>query len=94
MEFDVKGATGIEEELDREFNIYPNPADEKLFIESNSQSQNLDLAIYNMTGQLVKKGLFRNTGTIELNVSDLTKGIYILKINTDTDSYNTRIIIQ
>ena len=94
MEFDVRGTTGIEEELDREFNIYPNPADEKLFIESNSQSQNLDLAIYNMTGQLVKKGLFRNTGTIELNVSDLTKGIYILKINTDTDSYNTRIIIQ
>jgi hypothetical protein len=94
MEFDVKGATGIEEELDREFNIYPNPANEKLFIESNSESQNLDLAIYSMTGQLVMKELFRNTSTIDLDVSGLTKGIYILRINTDKDSYNTRIIIQ
>ena len=94
MEFDVKGATGIEEDLDMEFNIYPNPANEKLFIESNTQSQNLDLAIYNMTGQLVMKELFHNTNTINLDVSGLTKGIYILKLNTDKDSYNTRIIIQ
>jgi hypothetical protein len=94
MEFDVKGATGMEEELDREFNIYPNPADEQLFIESNSQSQNLDLELYNMTGQLVKKETFRNTSTIGLDVSTLENGIYILKLNTGTNTYNSRIIIQ
>jgi hypothetical protein len=94
MEFDVRVATGIKEELDNEFKVYPNPANEQLFIEKNSQSQNLDVEIYSMTGQLVMKELLRNTSTVSLDVSGLTKGIYILKLNTDTDSYNTRIIIQ
>lgn len=94
MEFDVKGATGIEEELNREFKVYPNPANEQLFIETGSQSQNIELELYNMTGQVVLRESFRNTSTIGVDVSGLTKGIYIMKLRTDKDSYNTRIIIQ
>jgi hypothetical protein len=94
FEFDVKGATGIKEQSDRQVNIYPNPASEQLFIELNDISRNLDVEIYNMTGQLIKNEIFHNISTIEMDVSGLTKGIYILKLNTDKETFNTRIIIQ
>jgi len=94
MEFDVRGATGIKEEFSGQFNVYPNPADEKLFIELNDAVQKLNVEIYSITGQLVKNEIFHNISTIGMDVSDLTEGIYILKLNTDKESYNTRIIIQ
>jgi hypothetical protein len=47
-----------------------------------------------MTGQLIKNEIFHNISTIELDVSGLMKGIYILKLNTDKETYKTRLIIQ
>jgi hypothetical protein len=94
MEFDVRGATGLDDKLERQVKVYPNPASEQLFIELNDISRNLDVEIYNMTGQLVMKEIFYNIITVGLDVSGLTNGIYILKLNTDKDIYNTRIIIQ
>jgi hypothetical protein len=94
MEFDVRGATGLDDKLERQVNVYPNPASGQLFIELNDMSRNLNVEIYNMTGQLVMNEIFRNTSTIGLDVSGLTKGIYVLKLNTDKETYNTRIIIQ
>lgn len=94
MEFDVKSTTNIQDKMEKEFNIYPNPASEQLFVDSDSPSQKLDIELYSVTGQLVLRESFRNTGTIGLDVSGLTKGIYILKLNTDKEIYNTRIIIQ
>lgn len=94
MEFDVRGATGLDDKLERQVNVYPNPASGQLFIELNAMVSKLNVEIYNMTGQLVMNEIFRNTGTIGLDVSGLTNGIYILKLNTDKDIYNTRIIIQ
>jgi hypothetical protein len=94
MEFEVRGATGMEDELEKQFKVYPNPASEQLFIELNDISRNLDVEIYNMTGQLIKNEIFHNISTIELDVSGLMKGIYILKLNTDKETYKTRLIIQ
>ncbi|MBN1185848.1 MAG: T9SS type A sorting domain-containing protein [Bacteroidales bacterium] len=94
MEFDVKGATSIEEVVEGEFNVYPNPANEQLFIDANLLSQNLDVEIYSVTGQLVLRESFHNTSAISLDVSGLKKGIYVLKLNTEKETYNTRIIVQ
>jgi hypothetical protein len=94
MEFDVRGATGIDEKFDGQFKIYPNPADEKLFIESSKNTQNLDVGIYSITGQLILNKKFQDISKIELDVSGITNGIYILKLSTDNEAYNTRIVVQ
>jgi hypothetical protein len=94
IEFDVKGATGMEEESEKQFKVYPNPATEQLFIELNGMVQQLDMEIYNMTGQSVMQERFRNTSTIKLDVSGLTSGIYVLKFNADKDHCIARIVIH
>lgn len=93
IEFDVKGATGMKE-LERQFKIYPNPASDQLFIELNDLAHELDVEVYNMTGQLVMNEIFRNTSMISLDVSGLTEGIYVLKFNADKDNCTARIVID
>jgi hypothetical protein len=94
IEFDVRGALGINEKLDGQIRMYPNPADEQLSIELNKPVQKLNLEVYRITGQLVLNRSLQNTSHVDLDVSGLTDGIYIVKINTDRGIYNSRVIIQ
>jgi hypothetical protein len=58
------------------FKMYPNPAENKLYIKATTNSYKIE--IFNEMGQLV---LMKNANTNEtkLNLSSLSKGIYILK---------------
>ena len=69
-----------------DFKIYPNPINDVLFIKNNSEIQNLHITIYNYLGKKVK-----NIKTIkkEINLNNLKKGIYLLKIN---NSYSSKFI--
>ena len=58
--------------------IYPNPTSDKLYFSSPSE-QNVLVAIYSLNGQLLKR---EQVSTSEnLDVSSLSKGIYIIKVN-------------
>ncbi|WP_228027967.1 S8 family serine peptidase [Costertonia aggregata] len=66
----------IDDEL--AFSVYPNPAVEQIRLEGNIS----DIAQYNiitMAGVTVKKGNAKNA---EINVSDLSSGLYILSIQS------------
>ncbi|VXC38384.1 MULTISPECIES: PKD domain-containing protein [Chryseobacterium] len=57
--------------------LYPNPVSTILYIDAND-SKDYYYQIYNMSGQMVKKGKFENKQT---NVSDLITGAYLVRIN-------------
>jgi PKD repeat protein len=58
--------------------IYPNPASSKVFIEV---ADLLEIWIYNSNGELIHKQ-FENT----INLNDFSKGTFILKIKTKTET--------
>ena len=60
-------------------NIYPNPAYNfiKIELNSNSLSSPNTIELFRLDGQLVKKVSIEDT-TIEIDISDLTPGIYLL----------------
>lgn len=58
--------------------IYPNPVDDVLNIESFETNEDLFVAFIDMYGKEVKQTKWQR----EINVQDLTKGIYILRIST------------
>lgn len=70
-----------------EFDIYPNPVSDLLHIEgiNNSVKQ---VEFYSVLGQL-KKESFES----EINVSDLSSGIYLVRITTTDDQNITKRII-
>ena len=69
-----------------EFKIYPNPINDVLNIEGISDFETIFVSIYNYLGKKVKAF---ETNKKEINLSDLKKGIYLLKIN---NSYSSKFI--
>ncbi|MDB2385648.1 T9SS type A sorting domain-containing protein [Polaribacter sp.] len=89
-----------------DFLVYPNPASSSLNIFSQNNismaknsgvklknsSNSSQYFIYNMNSNIVDSGFFDNTTLVD--VSNLKKGVYVLKIKAnDKDEYH-RIIIQ
>ena len=81
---------GISENENTEINIYPNPVQNKLFIELENETIT-ELNVIDYAGRVVKT-INGNIKTI--NVSDLTKGFYILKVTTENGILTNRFIKQ
>ena len=76
--------------LSDEIILYPNPVKNKLFIVSNSVDIS-KVEIYSALGSLVKK-VTRNFNSIQLE--DLSKGLYLVKIYTDKIAITKKFIKQ
>ncbi len=69
--------------------VYPNPASESLFIESEVAVKKMKL--YNMIGQLVlEKGENQNNNSI--SIEHLNSGTYLLQIETELGISNKKIV--
>lgn len=87
--------TGINDiENDFEIAIYPNPAVDLVQIQVNSNAQILNIEIYNLTGQSVYNKQVKMQKSIELNLSSLFKGMYCMKITTETGASIRKLMIQ
>lgn len=78
-------------------NVFPNPATQQLNV--SAEGQNLsEMLLYDMLGKCVKSSsefIQNNDNQYVVNVSDLSKGLYILKITIDNQYTSTKkIIIQ
>lgn len=68
--------------------VYPNPANDIVMLK-NARNVN-QFEVYNSLGLLVKKGKLEQS---QINISTLTKGIYILKLkNADKVSFTRKLI--
>jgi PKD repeat protein len=77
-------------EGDDEFTIYPNPANDVLFITSEEQ-ENADVYIYNTSGQLVMQTLLKS-GNERIDISKLEKGLYLINIQSGDEVFTKKII--
>jgi hypothetical protein len=74
----AKSITNSIIELNQKVSIYPNPANDKLFIVGKFISQNIE--IFDMSGKLVISKP-TNSDITEIDIINLTKGIYLVKIS-------------
>lgn len=63
---------------DQEFEIYPNPAIEKISIKNNTKQANISLEIYSSNGQKILQTQLKNK--TEIDVSEWNNGLYFAKI--------------
>lgn len=92
--FDVKGALTVEDKSESNIFVYPNPASDRLFIQTTADIRELYAELYNVSGQRIMKRNFSNTNSIDLDISDLPKGIYFLKLSWNRDTRTEKIIIN
>ena len=77
-----------------EFSVIPNPSDGIFKIESKTPVGNCMLELFSLNGVLLyKKNLHK--GKAELNISDFSKGVYVLKVTgKEGREYRDRVIIR
>ncbi|MFN0203453.1 MAG: reprolysin-like metallopeptidase [Bacteroidia bacterium] len=95
----VATATGIEApELTSIANVYPNPAQNELNVEIDSEkTEEMTLSVYDLSGRLIaQKNIQAQAGkqTQVINTSTFAAGAYILKVETSEVSYPHRFFID
>ncbi|MDD3321413.1 MAG: autotransporter-associated beta strand repeat-containing protein [Paludibacter sp.] len=87
----VKISTGIQQpEIGSD--IYPNPFKDYLTIQPFDPSEELTVSVYNLLGTEVYSQKYGQQEYIKLNIADLTRGIYMLKLQSGTKVSTHKII--
>lgn len=86
----IISATNNSEET--QIKIYPNPAHEKLLISSNNDDVKV-IKLYDITGKQAKQVMF-NESLYTLITSDLSKGMYTVVINSNSENSTFKLIID
>jgi photosystem II stability/assembly factor-like uncharacterized protein/uncharacterized protein YqfB (UPF0267 family) len=75
--------------------IYPNPAKDIIRVENNNNNQEaITIRIFDVAGIQILTNSFKNQNSIELDVSNLVKGIYLLQVQIHNVIENKKLIIQ
>ena len=76
---------------------YPNPVTDVLYLQlpENSETQSVQIELYNLQGQLVLQDYINYSNEdIALNLHDLTTGNHILVVKTAEDVFTKQIVVQ
>jgi len=68
--------------LESSVSVWPNPAKDVLHITTHNSALST-LEMYDLNGRMIINQMVKNRNDIDLDISNLTSGIYILKINSE-----------
>lgn len=68
--------------------LYPNPASTTFYLKSD---KNVNVKIYDVTGKMLRNENYSQSG---IDVSDLSKGMYIVEISFDNQKQTTKLVVK
>lgn len=74
--------------------IYPNPASDWLHVKGLNTNSSLSISIYSINGNLMYNETIVGTTEINMNINFLQNGLYFVRINHQTFSTVSKIIVQ
>jgi choice-of-anchor B domain-containing protein len=86
IDIDYESAS-VETIESNKISVYPNPADDFISIDLN---EDFSYEIFDVQSKKVKEGTFAQNNNI--NISSLSSGVYVLKINTNNKVYTQKLI--
>lgn len=90
------GVTSVGEiTADNVFHLFPNPTDDHLTIVGNGAWSSLEVAVLDQSGRTVStKSYTAGNGQIDMNVSDLAAGVYMVKLTSDLSTEVHTLIVK
>lgn len=90
--FSVSQVLSTSEFIASKFSVSPNPANDFITV-SNSENIIVNrISITDLNGRVVKQNSYENVSNIQVNVSDLSSGVYMMNITSDKGSVTKKII--
>jgi hypothetical protein len=84
-------ALSVDSEMIKNIYIYPNPAKNKLYIQTDAQIVNYKL--FSVTGKLILNGKIKQAFQ-SIDISKLNKGIYFIKLEINNKHLTKKVIIE
>ncbi|MBI4646252.1 MAG: T9SS type A sorting domain-containing protein, partial [Bacteroidia bacterium] len=77
-------------------NIYPNPANVQIIVESRQKSEDVVISIYDVQRREVEIPHFvrNDKGQVMIDISALPSGVYIVKVSDEKDVIVKKLVIQ
>lgn len=82
----------IDEQHEIQCKVYPNPVNDRLYIETQTLTQTQTIEIYDIYGRRQVTVTASHQGNLTIDVENLKSGIYFVKINTEKGNIVKRII--
>lgn len=91
----VIGGTGNNPDADIQLLLYPNPSNGKITVEIPKDNKNVEntVFIYNSVGSLVSEKSMPDA-VLDINLCNLPRGIYFIKVYANEKNYTRKIMIQ
>jgi len=82
----------VDEFLASKFNVFPNPATDVVTITNTENINVKQIEIYDVTGKNVKSQEYNNENELQLNISDLASGTYMLHVKTNQGTAVKKVV--
>ncbi len=91
----VKSTAGIGIQEKTEIEIYPNPSNGSINLRfSNLNESNVNIKVLNLLGEMVFENIYSyKVNNLTIDLSNLSKGVYFININTKSNQYTKKISI-
>lgn len=77
--------------------VYPNPTTENVKVAFEATGKDYSITVYDLNGKVVNNQDFKNLNgaqTIDLSVSNLTAGTYLISVATEGSSFTQQLIVK
>jgi len=86
-------ALGVNDVLASKFALYPNPADSQVTVSFKDNIAVNEIKITDLNGRVVKTSNYTGAlNSVQLNISDLSAGVYMMNINSDQGTAVKKIV--
>lgn len=88
--------TPINHKQSQKINVYPNPSNDIFNIQFTQQLNNVSIQLFDLKGNKVYDKKLEKTATTEhqIDVTNLSNGVYQLYISSDTQNYNYKLSVN
>jgi hypothetical protein len=90
----VVAATALEELNAAELLIYPNPTTGKLFVQLPRVAGESHIKLENLDGKLLTEQSAYNTRLLEIDLTHLKQGLYIITVNSDGQLMKHKVLLK
>jgi Secretion system C-terminal sorting domain len=85
---------GVAQPVAASFGMYPNPADEVVTLQQLTGFEGGVARIYDLTGKLMMQVNLGASVNREINVAQLSRGVYMVKVSNDVNEFTKKLVIR
>lgn len=88
--------TGVDHIATKEtsFSVYPNPTSDNLFVGSPDGSLIRSVRLIDQVGRAILSEATQSNTVLQLNVSGIHPGVYILQIQSERATFTEKVVIR